>query len=195
MSNILLIRHAETDMAGTFCGHSDPELNDRGHAQLFTLIEALRGQTVDAVYTSDLRRARTTADAIAKEFHADCSIRPALQEISFGDWEGLTWHEVERRDPAYADRWLAAYPNLPAPSGESFSEFEKRVLDAVKSLTEEVIGGNIAIVSHGGVIRTVLRKLQGCSEERAWEQTREYCCIIRHSTATPSPMPVEVEGL
>jgi alpha-ribazole phosphatase len=185
MSDLLLIRHAERDMAGTFCGHSDPELNTRGRAQLAGLIGRLRMDQIGVVYTSNLRRAHTTGRAIAEAFGVDCRVRRALREINFGQWEGITWSEIERRDNAHARRWVEEYPSLPAPDGESFHDFEQRVLDEVKvlSLKAETAGCAIAVVTHAGVLRTVLCALQGCSEEHAWEQTKSYCSVVRHTTA------------
>jgi alpha-ribazole phosphatase len=177
---ILFIRHAETDMAGTFCGHSDPELNERGYAQLPALIEQVRGRDIGAVYTSDLRRAQTTASAIADAFRVDCHASSALREISFGDWEGLRWPEIERRDQAYAQRWLAEYPNLPAPLGESFTRFEERVLCGVESLSRKKADATIAVVTHAGVLRTILCRLQGYPACEARQKTKSYCCIIPH---------------
>ncbi len=185
MSELLFIRHAETDMTGTFCGHSDPELNERGRIQLGELINRLRMEEIGVVYASDLRRAHTTGMAIAEAFGVDCRVRSALREINFGQWEGGTWKEIERRDGAYARRWIAEYPRLPAPDGESFHDFERRVLDEVKFLTLEAEAADrrIAVVTHAGVLRTVLCALHGCSEDDAWEQTRSYCSIVRHTSA------------
>ena len=185
MSDLLFIRHAETDMAGTFCGHSDPELNKRGLTQLNELINRLRNEEIGSVYTSDLRRARTTAKPIAEAFGVDCHLRPALREINFGKWEGITWEELERQDDAYARRWIANYPRLPTPDGEHYDDFERRVLDEMKilSLEAETAGCRVAVVTHGGVLRTILRALHGCSEESAWEQTRSYCSVLRHTSA------------
>jgi alpha-ribazole phosphatase len=104
MKELLLIRHAETDMAGTFCGHSDPEINSRGQDQISDLIKKLAGEKIGLVCTSDLRRAVTTAKAIATYFNVDCQAHPALREINFGRWEGLAWREIEERDPHYAAR-------------------------------------------------------------------------------------------
>ena len=70
-------------------------------------------------------------------FGVDCHVRPALREINFGQWEGLTWEEIEGRDEAYARRWIAEYPRLPAPDGEDFRDFERRVLDEVRFLSIE----------------------------------------------------------
>jgi broad specificity phosphatase PhoE len=197
MSEIFFIRHAETDMAGTFCGRSDPELNGRGRAQLAEFVDRLRTENIRAVYTSDLRRAHATGLAVAKTFAVDCHVRPALREIDFGRWEGLSWREIEGQDMTYARRWLAKYPRLPAPGGESFYDFELRVLDEMKFLSRiaETKNHEIAVITHAGVIRTVLCALAGCSEKSAWEQTRSYCSIVRHSISPSSFMkPAEVQS-
>jgi len=188
MSEILFIRHAETDMAGTFCGHSDPEVNARGRVQLGELINRLRAENVGVVYVSDRRRAQTTGKAIAKAFAVDFHVRSRLREINFGQWEGLTWKEIEQRDEVYARRWITEYPRLPAPDGENFCDFEQRVLDEVKflSIRAATEGRRIAVVTHAGVIRLVLCALHGCSEDDAWEQTRSYCSIVRHPIAASS---------
>jgi len=185
MSELLFIRHAETDMSGTFCGHSDPELNARGRIQLSELINRLRMENIGVIYTSDLRRAHTTGMAIAEAFNVDCHARSALREINFGQWEGVTWKEIERRDDVYARRWIAEYPRLPAPNGESFHDFEQRVLGEVKflSLEAEASDRSIAVVTHAGVLRTVLCALHGCSEDHAWEQTRSYLSVVRYTSA------------
>jgi alpha-ribazole phosphatase len=184
MSNILFIRHAETDMAGTFCGHSDPELNEQGMVQLSELIHRLRQESLGIVFTSDLRRAHTTGNAIAEAFHVDCHLRPALREIGFGQWEGLTWKEVVERDEPYARLWSEKYPDLPAPDGESFRDFEHRVLNEVSLLSKEAEAEarSIAVITHAGVLRTILRTLHGYSEAKAWEQTKSYCSIVRHTS-------------
>ena len=181
MSEILFIRHAETDMAGTFCGHSDPDLNANGRVQLDDLIGKLRTEQITAVYTSDLRRAHATGLAIAEAFGLDCYKQSGLREINFGQWEGLTWEEIERRNSAYARHWIAEYPRVPAPDGECYFDFERRVLDALELLSKEVSGRRIAVVTHAGVLRVVLCTLHGNSNDDAWKQTRAYCSIVRHS--------------
>jgi alpha-ribazole phosphatase len=195
MSEILFIRHAETNMAGSFCGHSDPELNERGHVQVGELIARLCDDDIDAVYTSDLRRAQATARAIAKYFAVRCHVRPALREINFGEWEGRTWSEIEQHDEEYARRWVAEYPHLSARGGEDIREFERRVLDEVAFLSAQARGRTIAVVTHAGPIRTVLCKLKACLVEDAWEQTKSYCSIVRFSVAAPLSKQLTEVGL
>ena len=166
-------------MAGRFCGHSDPDLNAQGHTQLTALADLLSAETIGSVYCSDLRRARNTAQAIAATRDIPLTLRPALREINFGQWEGLSWEQVEQVDPEHARKWMDAFPNLAAPAGESFQTFEARVLEEVHCLLERD-PGPIAVVTHAGVLRVVLRHLCGCSESEAWQQTKSYCCVVRY---------------
>jgi broad specificity phosphatase PhoE len=179
MGTLLFIRHAETDMVGLFCGHSDPPVNEHGHRQIEGLLRALENESIDAVYTSDLSRALTTADAIAKAARLSPVAVPGLREIDFGEWEGRSWQEIESRNATYARRWSETYPQLPAPGGESFEAFQSRVMAEVERLLTLPDQKCLAVVTHGGVMRVVLRTRCGVNEEEAWEQTKTYCGFFR----------------
>ncbi len=176
---LLLIRHAETALAGTFCGWSDPGLNEQGRAQLGALLERIAEERVAAVYSSDLARALETAEAIAATRGLAVEARRGLREIHFGEWEGMTWQEIEARSPDYAARWVAEFPALPAPGGEDYVEFRGRVLAAVAAIGGVEQSGATAVVSHGGALRVVLEELAGCSGDEAFRLTRDYTGIIR----------------
>jgi broad specificity phosphatase PhoE len=180
MGTLLFIRHAETDLTGRFCGHSDPPVNERGHRQIEELLRSLEGETIDAIYTSDLSRACTTAAAIGAAFKALPVAVPGLREINFGEWEGLSWEEIESRDRDYARAWSQAFPHLPAPGGERFEEFQARVVTEVNLLLAVPSQSSVAVVTHGGVMRVVLRSLCGLDEKEAWERTRTYCGFFRY---------------
>ena len=181
MSTLIFIRHAETDMAGRFCGHSDPPVNERGHGQIKELLKALDNESIDAVYASDLSRTLTTANAIAEVFQLSPVAVPGFREIDFGDWEGLTWKEIESRDAVYAQRWSSAFPELPAPGGEPFEAFQSRVLTEVKKLLAMPEQRCAAVITHGGVMRVVLRTFCGLDEKEAWERTKTYCGLFRYT--------------
>ena len=183
MSRIMLIRHAETDLAGRFCGQSDPVLNARGRQQAADLVTRLAGTPIDAIYTSDLRRAHSTAQAIALQRGLSCQLRPALREIDFGEWEGLSWDEITARDPDFAERWASEFPSLSAPGGEGIDNFAHRVLGAIGDLAAGLSASparswTLAVVTHGGVLRLVLEELCGLSAELAWERSRHFCSIV-----------------
>ena len=182
MTPLLLVRHAETDMAGRFCGHSDPELNERGCQQLAGLMTMLSEHAIRRVYTSDLRRAQQTAEAIAKHFGAGLLVRPGLREIHFGLWEGLSWNEIEVRDPTLAKRWIETYPNSTAPAGEPSQQFASRVRREIAFLLAEAMKSPIVVVTHASFIRVVLTNWCGVSEQDAWNRTKEYGSIVALDT-------------
>jgi alpha-ribazole phosphatase len=181
MNNLLFIRHAETDMAGTFCGQSDPTVNAAGHRQIQKLAESLRTEPIAAVFTSDLQRSVMTARTLAESFAIPCITRPALREIDFGKWEGLTWEEIEKLDSTFAQQWLEAFPHLTPPDGESSEIFEGRVMAETSYLLSQSESSLIAVVTHAGVMRAVLRTLCGLDEKTTWTLTKPHCCTFRYA--------------
>lgn len=178
MSDILLIRHGATDLAGTFCGQSDPPLNARGRQQVGELLHDLAGEAIEVVYTSDLQRAAETGAILAAAHNIPMETRTGLREIHLGAWEGLTWDAIEQCDPAYAERWLREYPHCSAPDGETLVRFEARVLQTMDGLLREETRP-MAVVSHAGVMRVVMQHLLGYSADACLSLTKEYCCVVR----------------
>ena len=179
-ATILFIRHAATDLAGTFCGSSDPALNQLGLEQTERLVRELAPEPIHAVYSSDLRRARQTAEALATSHGVSLGTCPALRELYFGDWESLTWEQIESRDPLFAARWVAAFPDLPTPQGEPIAQFRTRVLAALHAIRESAgAGQTLAVVTHAGPLRVLLEEFGHYAPQHAWERTREYTCVIR----------------
>jgi broad specificity phosphatase PhoE len=178
VKQFIFVRHAETDMAGTFCGRSDPELNEYGRSQLAPLISNLSPYPITRVHTSDLRRAQQTAEAIAAHFHAEIRSREGLREIDFGLWDGLSWEEIMSRDAVSARRWIESYTEFTPPEGEVFAVFQHRVCGEVKSLIDEAPGPCVVVVTHAGFIRVVLTLLCGQSEMEALERTNGTASIL-----------------
>jgi alpha-ribazole phosphatase/probable phosphoglycerate mutase len=177
MNTLVFIRHGETDMAGTFCGHSDPELNAAGESQVARLAEEVAMLEVERIYSSDLRRALQTAAALAQRIGIDVDYLPSLREIDFGLWEGLLWQDIEERFPEEAGRWIREFPLQSAPRGEAYSDFTARV-DAVIASMLEKTEKTIAIVTHRGVLRYALTRFFGFSEQEAWTRTAPYCAMV-----------------
>lgn len=180
MDTLLFTWHAETALAGRFCGNSDPPINESGQRPIESLLKALETEPIDAIYTHDLPRALVTAEAIGEtRGHPPVAISQ-LRELNFGEWEGLSREEIESRDQEYARRWSGAYPEWPAPGGDNFEAFRFRVLTEVELFLAVPSQRLAAVVTHGGAMRIVLRSLCGADERKAWERTREYCSIFRY---------------
>jgi alpha-ribazole phosphatase/probable phosphoglycerate mutase len=182
-TTLVLVRHAHTDVAGTFCGTSDPPLSAEGLRQLAALNERLKPYNITHKFSSDLQRARQTAESIAQSCRLQVHCLESLHELAFGSWEGLDWDQIMARDSAYAQRWLDHYPSVPAPGGEDFSSFLARIQQAMNSIVEQAAGGCAVVVTHGGVIRTFMQSLvlqhgapfdlTTCDYVSCWEISRE----------------------
>jgi broad specificity phosphatase PhoE len=155
VTTLLLARHGETDWnrARRWQGHADRPLTDRGRAQAAALAERLADIALDAVYSSDLRRARDTAEAVAAIQGVDVVELAELREVNVGSWEGLTRDEAEARLPDGLRRWRAGGTGW--DDGETYAEMSRRVLAAVERIATDHEGGRVLIVSHGGPIRAI----------------------------------------
>jgi probable phosphoglycerate mutase len=162
-TDILLIRHGETDwnIDKRLQGHIDIALNAEGWRQARALALVLENEPLDAIYASDLQRARDTAQAIADLQGQAVLIDPALRERSYGGFEGLQHHEIAQRHPAYFAAWSARALDVRYPDGErvaeTMREFSGRVVNAVQRLLNAGRHRKIAIVTHGGVLECIYR--------------------------------------
>jgi phosphoserine phosphatase len=152
---VLLARHGESDWnaSGRYQGHADRPLTERGRRHAEELSARLAHVPLDAVYASDLRRARETAAAVAKAHGLELETLPELREVDVGSWSGLTREEAERRFPAGFRRWLEW--DVGWDDGETYDQLAERVLAAVRRLAARHPGGRILVVSHGGSVRAL----------------------------------------
>jgi len=148
-------------MAGRFCGHTDASLSDTGTKQLCDIADSLERWPITKIHTSDLKRAYDTAAAIAARRSLPLQVRKGLREIYFGEWEGLTWAEIEARDPSVASLWLSTFPMQPAPGGESFGQYRLRVEAELQAILKESEHECVGVVTHAGFIRTALASALG----------------------------------
>jgi len=158
LTKVIFIRHGQTEwnVTGRYQGQSDVQLSEEGRQQAVKLAENFPVERVDAIYASDLQRAMVTAETIAKQFGLSVQAEPAFRELSFGDWEGLTYQQI-------VDKWEDAMANflqhpdiLEIPGGESFPAVQKRAVKRLNELIEKHDGQTIVVVAHGAVLRTLL---------------------------------------
>ena len=139
MTTLLLVRHGETDWNAErrWQGHADVPLNDRGREQARALADSLADERIDAIYTSDLSRARDTADIVGARVGVPIVVDPALREIDVGSREGLTGEILAPWD------------------GEESDAHAARILAAVERIAEIHPTGRVLVVTHGGSMRRV----------------------------------------
>jgi alpha-ribazole phosphatase len=144
MAQLYVIRHCEPTLTGVLLGQCDPPLSESGRAHAATLLGKIE---LVAVYSSPLSRARGTAQAIARG--TAVTIIDDLREISYGDWDGLTWAKIESANPETAARKLLDWASVTPPGGEVYSSFSARVIRAF----DQIRSGPrpAAIVAHAAV--------------------------------------------
>jgi len=175
------VRHGETDWnrERRFQGHADTPLNDSGRAQARELAEQLAVEDIDAVYTSDLLRARETAEIIAARLGADVVALRELREIDVGEWQGLSWPEIEVQYPEGARRWHLSGTGW--ESGETYEQLGERIVPVLARIAETHSGGRVLVVAHGGTVRAARAFVEGVSvtESRRHSPAIGNCEVFR----------------
>lgn len=168
MIEILLIRHGETDWntEKRLQGHLDIGLNAEGLRQAHALGQALLKEPLDAIYASDLQRAKHTAQAIATPRAMAVQTDAGLRERCYGAFEGLRHGDISERYPQEFAAWRAREMDARFPDGqnvaETLREFSTRILRAITVIaTRHNHHKKIAIVTHGGVLECVYREAKG----------------------------------
>jgi broad specificity phosphatase PhoE len=157
-SSILLARHGETDdniPPIRVQGFTDTPLNDTGCRQAAELAERLAEESIAALWSSDLSRARETAEIVGERIGLEPRLDSRLREANRGRWEGKRFIDIERQEPALYAAWRQAGETFRFPGGESLKEQMDRVLECLDDVgaTGELPA---LVVCHGGSIRVVL---------------------------------------
>ncbi|MDP3013248.1 MAG: alpha-ribazole phosphatase [Candidatus Subteraquimicrobiales bacterium] len=163
MTKVFLIRHGETEwnVKGKYLGLTDLPLTEKGETQAKALAKYLEDEPISFLYCSNLERAKSTAKAVAEAKGLEIIIKPGLNEVDFGEWEGLTYTEIKAKYGNLIDDWLNNTPKVAIPEGESWSLFESRVVKTFSSIVSRNNGQTVAVVTHGGVIKVILSRVLG----------------------------------
>jgi len=170
MARLYLIRHGETDYNNSFRfqGRIDVPLNEAGVAQAEKLAGYFKNIPLEAIYTSDLKRAVKTAEIIGRLKGIIPIKTEALREMSFGIWENMSSQDIQKQ---YAKEWkdfFAQPATTKISQGESMSEVQKRAYPAIQQILDRYPEGDVAFVAHGGVIRVLICTMLGLDLNRSW---------------------------
>lgn len=173
-TRILAIRHGETawNVDTRIQGHLDIPLNATGRRQAERLARALAaGDTIHAIYSSDLQRAFDTAQAIAAATGAPLAAHSGLRERGFGVFEGKTYLEIEQTWPEESLHWRRRTPHWAPQGGESLLQVRERITRTLHELAAQHPGQQIVLVAHGGVMDQLYRAATGqdLQAPRTWE--------------------------
>jgi probable phosphoglycerate mutase len=162
--HLVLVRHGETvwNQENRWQGQADVPLSETGRAQAQRLAQRLlaEGRPVRAIYASDLSRAFHTAEILGAALGVPPLPDVGWREMDIGVWSGLTTAEVIARHAAEWER-LRAGEDLPRGGGETFAQFQGRILRSVARIRETHAGEQIVIVTHGGAVRAFLLHCRG----------------------------------
>jgi broad specificity phosphatase PhoE len=163
---IFLLRHGATDwnLARRCQGTTDLELNETGFRQAAAAADELRGEKIDAVYSSHLKRAVQTAGAVGRFHNLTVIVEESLRELDHGEIEGMTFAEIQATRPDFLREWRDRPAEAEIPGGERLAEVGKRAWDGLRRIVgrhgpEETL----VVVSHNFPILAVLCRITGTS--------------------------------
>ena len=163
MTRIYFVRHceAEGNTRGVLQGRSDCDVSGNSAKQLELVSLRLRNVPFAAFYSSPLKRAYKTAQAIDRYHNLEIIKDKRLIEIDMGDWEGRSWADIEKESPAILRVWNEDPGEFQAPNGESVRGVCDRIWAAAQAVARENEGKTVCVVSHGCAIRTFLCRALG----------------------------------
>lgn len=158
MTKIIYIRHGQTEwnVQGRYQGQTDVALSPLGVRQAEALAEFFPLDHLDAIYASDLSRAMTTAETIARRFSLAVQPRKDLRELHFGDWEGCSIPAIAETWPHLVDDLFHHPDRCAIPHGETFPQLQERATACIAELCNAHENQTIAVVAHGAILRTLL---------------------------------------
>jgi probable phosphoglycerate mutase len=162
-SRLLLVRHGQStwNRERRIQGQLDPPLSEEGREQAHRLGRRLAGRRFEGFYSSDLKRAFQTAQAIAAATGVEPKPEESLREIYLGEWEGLKTDEIAERFPEAWAHWVKEPDWDLVPGGERAVDFEARVTAAIDQIFQRHEHGDVLVVTHGGVIQIALQRIVG----------------------------------
>lgn len=171
MARLALVRHGETawNAQARYQGRADLPLSDAGQRQAVMLARRLAREEIHAVYASDLQRAWETAVTIAAPHGLPVRAETRLREMDFGDWEGLTYEEVQERYPQALAAWEADPLNVAPPGGETLVQVVARVQSLLDDIVRVHPDQTVLLVGHGGPLRVLLCVAMGLDPRVHWQ--------------------------
>ena len=170
MTEIILVRHGETEwnVSETYRGRADVALDEVGVKQAELLGGYLGDWKLDAIYSSPLRRARDTANAIARHHNLSVQVASGLTDLDYGSWQGLPDAEVKRLYPDLHQGWRTSPHRVTMPGGESLGDVAERTRGVVSEAVSRY-QGSVALVSHRVVNKVLICSLLGLDSSRFWD--------------------------
>jgi len=178
MTEIILVRHGETEWnrREIFRGRSNIELSEAGARQAELLASYLSQVEIAAIYSSPLRRALKTAEAIASYHGLDVKPTPGLIDLDYGEWQGLPRQEVREGYRELYAEWLENPHRVKMPAGESLDNVRERAIGVVDRVICQH-EGRVVLVSHRVVNKVLVCALLGLDSSHFWNIRQDVCAV------------------
>ena len=178
-TRFILVRHGQTgwNKDERFRGRADIELDETGLQQAQLTAERMMEWEISAVYSSPLKRAVSTAQAIADRFGLSVVTLDGLNDMNFGQWEGMLVSEVREKHAKLFNEWRLHPESFAVPGGESLEDVRKRVVKTVGELALEHEGQTIALVTHRVVCKVLLCHLLGLDNSHFWKIAQDTTAV------------------
>ncbi|WP_038248729.1 histidine phosphatase family protein [Ghiorsea bivora] len=150
-----LLRHGALQGGVKYRGALDEDLTQTGREAMDKVWQQLQGE-VDTIICSPLSRCAEPALLWAEQADIPCVVEPAIQELSYGDWEGLTAAQIEHAYPGILQAWRQDPTPMTPPNGEPMLDFSKRIQVFLHHLIQEHKHGHVLLVAHSGSIRMLI---------------------------------------
>lgn len=194
MTRIYLVRHGETtwNAEGRWQGTLDIPLGEVGHQQAQALAKHLKDRPIAAIYSSDLSRARDTAELLSRAKGLEIQTDARLRELDFGVFQGLTHDEIRAKYPEEERELFVDYLDFVLPEGESRRAVQARVYEMWQEVVRRHPNSEVVVMSHGGPVRLLLLKLFDDQVERMLKVPLPNVSV---TTITAEGDKLELEGL
>jgi len=194
-TTVWLVRHGvPDDVDGRCYGRFDPPLSAEGIRQAKTVATGLAKESISHIYSSSLRRALDTARIVAEPHGLTVQTMDELAEIDFGQFDGLTYEEIEKRSPDVFRLWMTRPTEIQFPNGESFREMSLRVTSSFDRLLSRHRNQSIAVVAHAGVIRIILCRALSIPQKEVFRLAQRYGAINRITWSEHGPVVELMNG-
>ena len=170
MIKLILVRHALTvdNQNNRLSGHIDSVISEEGKEQIHKITNYLKNFKIDKIYTTTSSRTKDTIKKLSELKSIDIIEEESLKEISFGDFEGLTFKEIEDKYPEEFQDMITKGYEYKYPNGESLIDSYNRVCTELDNIISNNDGQTILICSHGGTIRNIITYLISNSYKYHW---------------------------
>lgn len=178
MTEIILVRHGETEwnIGDVFRGRIDIGLSETGLKQAALLGKYLKNIKIEAIFSSPLKRALSTAEEINRYHDLEIIPTNGLIDYDFGEWQGISRQEIKTRYTELYNEWNTHPERVKIPGGETLNDVRNRALGFINDLTNKY-RGTVILVSHRVVIKVIICALLELDNSHYWNIEQDTCGI------------------